>query len=571
MTTVEVHQPENQDAAESSTRSMDLELNGQPRDNPELSENTIVIVVMGGTGAGKSTFISLLTDQAVQVGHDLKSCTTEVGAYSFRYNDQQIVYVVDTPGFDDTSRPDSEILQEIAFFLSAIYVKKVRLAGLIYLHRITDTRVSGSSLKNMQVFQRLCGERAFPSVILVTTMWAALEAIEDGGEIGRQRCNQLRRPEFWGEMLQRESIMMEHDGSVGSARSIVSKLVEKKYSAVLDIQVQMVNENRSLDETEAGRYLQKDFLEARKRYEEDLAEFQESMEQALAEKDTETMDLIKKEREAAESRMAKLQNNNAKLKVSLGQLATRVTTEYHSRVSNFEPSPAAISDSAFEPRKRYEKDLAEFQESMEQTVAEKDAEIVDLIKKEREAAKSRMAKLQNDNAQLKVSLDQLATRVMAEYRSRVSNFEPSPATISDSAFEPRMEALEKELVQVKNELQECQRAYIHDIRQQRMISEHQAAANAQQERMKAQERENDFINKQRDIEECMKSQARQLASINSDIEEWYARERKRNKHRSWMSARGFIKYLMGAFNDGEDENDHSTHRRHSHRTPSRRN
>jgi ABC-type transport system involved in cytochrome bd biosynthesis fused ATPase/permease subunit len=32
------------------------------------------VAVMGVTGAGKSTFISLLSDQDVNIGHDLESC-----------------------------------------------------------------------------------------------------------------------------------------------------------------------------------------------------------------------------------------------------------------------------------------------------------------------------------------------------------------------------------------------------------------------------------------------------------------------------------------------------------------
>ncbi|KAL6821263.1 P-loop containing nucleoside triphosphate hydrolase protein [Trichoderma camerunense] len=318
--TLKLRQPENQGVVDSSTTPMDLEPNERLRDNPGFSEDSVAIVVMGGTGAGKSTFVSLLTDEQVEIGHDLKSCTAET------------IHIIDTPGFDDTNRPDSEILQEIALFLAALYVKNVRLTGFIYLHRIADTRISGSSLKNLNIFQKLCGEKAFPYVILATTMWSALDAVENRDETGRQRCMQLQRPEFWGDMLQKGSIMMKHDGSRDSANAIVSKLMRQG----------------------AGLYLQKNFREARERFEKDLAEFQESIEQALAEKDAEAVDVIKKEREAAESRMAKLQNDNAHLHLSLGQLAAQVAARFQSRLPNVElnvePSLATIPDAALEPR-----------------------------------------------------------------------------------------------------------------------------------------------------------------------------------------------------------------------------
>ncbi|KAL6788570.1 P-loop containing nucleoside triphosphate hydrolase protein [Trichoderma sp. SZMC 28012] len=350
MTAIKSHPPGNYGVVDSSARPMDLKPNEQLRDNPGSSEDSVAIVVMGGTGAGKSTFVSLLTDQEVKIGHDLKSCTTEVGVYSFHYNNRQTVHIIDTPGFDDTNRPDSEILQEIALFLAALYANNVRLAGLIYLHRITDTRVSGSSLKNLNIFQKLCGEKAFPYVILATTMWSALDAAENGDETGRQRCNQLQRPEFWGDMLQKGSTMKKHDGSKESAYAIVSELVKKEAHVVLEIQTEMKDQNLTLDETGAGLYLQKNFREARERYEKDLAEYQESIEQALAEKDAEAVDVITKEREAAESRMAKLQHDNARLHLSLGQLAAQRATHFHSRLPNVEAPSATVRDTSLEPR-----------------------------------------------------------------------------------------------------------------------------------------------------------------------------------------------------------------------------
>jgi ABC-type transport system involved in cytochrome bd biosynthesis fused ATPase/permease subunit len=43
-------------------------------DKPFNSDDDIVIAIMGVTGSGKSTFISLLAEQSVQVGHSLTSC-----------------------------------------------------------------------------------------------------------------------------------------------------------------------------------------------------------------------------------------------------------------------------------------------------------------------------------------------------------------------------------------------------------------------------------------------------------------------------------------------------------------
>ncbi|KAK4133945.1 P-loop containing nucleoside triphosphate hydrolase protein [Trichocladium antarcticum] len=290
-------------------------------DVASLSDDDIVIAVMGVTGSGKSTFISLLAAQSVRVGHSLASCTADIGIYSFSHGDRT-VHLIDTPGFDDTSRSDTEILKEIAFFLAALYARKVQLAGIIHLHRITDPRIQGSALKSLHIFQQLCGERGLASVVLATTMWAGLDATDAGRQTGQQRLQDLQKPEFWGGMLQHGSRIARHDGTAASARAIVASLLADATSgAVLDIQVQLVDERRTLDDTAAGQLVQAEMRAARRRFEADLREYQAGMELALQQQDRATLELLRREREDAERRAARLSADSGRLRVSLQELA----------------------------------------------------------------------------------------------------------------------------------------------------------------------------------------------------------------------------------------------------------
>ena len=100
-----LHQNSSRDSVSSTSR--------QPQ-----SDEDVVIVVMGMAGSGKSTFINLLADEKVKVGHSLQSCTSEVQVASFSTRFGRPGYLIDTPGFDDTNRCDTEILKEIAAFLT---------------------------------------------------------------------------------------------------------------------------------------------------------------------------------------------------------------------------------------------------------------------------------------------------------------------------------------------------------------------------------------------------------------------------------------------------------------------
>lgn len=85
------------------------------------------------------------------------------------------VWLLDTPGFDDTTRLDSVVVKDIAYWLTGAYTKKVQLAGILYLHRITNVRMQSSALRNLRLFNELCGSNNLKSVVLATTHWTHQE------------------------------------------------------------------------------------------------------------------------------------------------------------------------------------------------------------------------------------------------------------------------------------------------------------------------------------------------------------------------------------------------------------
>ena len=90
---------------------------------------------MGATGSGKTSvsgmysaaiarnllgcpqFINLASGSSLRVGMGLESCTAEVKLADVFTLDGRPVTLIDTPGFDDTTKSDAEILKMIAAFL----------------------------------------------------------------------------------------------------------------------------------------------------------------------------------------------------------------------------------------------------------------------------------------------------------------------------------------------------------------------------------------------------------------------------------------------------------------------
>ncbi|KAF9004204.1 P-loop containing nucleoside triphosphate hydrolase protein [Cyathus striatus] len=233
--------------------------NGKPND--------MVIVVMGPTGVGKSTFINTFFDEDVTtVGHDLKSCTSNL-KHIIRphpFEPYRRIVVVDTPGFDDTYLDDAEILRRILVWLATSYTSDMKLAGVIYLHDISKNRMLGTTLKNLYVFQKLCGDQALSSVVLATTKWSKLT----DSSTGDARLDQLKT-DFWKEMIEGGSEVFKFDKTRESAQEMVNYLLRPHHLDydVLKLQEELVDLQKIIPETDAGmqlRYTLRQFVKMSK-------------------------------------------------------------------------------------------------------------------------------------------------------------------------------------------------------------------------------------------------------------------------------------------------------------------
>ena len=227
--------------------------------------------------------------------------TKDITAYSVFLNEKR-VYLIDTPGFDDTERSDTEVLIDLAIWLSASYQHRLKLTGILYLHRITEVRLRGSSLKNLRIFRKLCGNDSLSSVSLVTTMWDKVDL-----KMGTEREKDLvSRDDLWGFMVGRGSSIYRHNGSEKSAWSIISRTVQTQKTTVLQIQKELMEEGKALSETQACRELIKDLDKIQYRHLEELKILQQEKETALAEKDDQFVQSIALERLNTESKLRKI-------------------------------------------------------------------------------------------------------------------------------------------------------------------------------------------------------------------------------------------------------------------------
>ncbi|KAK5200138.1 hypothetical protein LTR99_004936 [Exophiala xenobiotica] len=291
---------------------------------PEITPDDTIIALMGMTGVGKSSFISLFTNEKVPIGNDLESCTEICSIYPATIpGTSEKFWLVDTPGFDDSRKTDYEILRELSSWLVKSYQEHIRLKGIVYLHRILDVRLGGTGMRNLRMFKKLVGEENLSSIVLATTFWEHTDP-----NVGEKRENQLRvNEEFWGKMVARGSRMFRHDKDVVSGTEILNYLFGLEGKPKYDIQVDMVDKKKALDETAAGAEVQSQVDKLRQEYEKRLDDYKKEMEQAIKDQDIASQNEIRELRKEHEDWLARLEDEKNKAHAKADELWRQRETE----------------------------------------------------------------------------------------------------------------------------------------------------------------------------------------------------------------------------------------------------
>jgi len=284
--------------------------------------NPCLIAVMGCTGAGKSSFIGLVTGASnVQVGHNLMSETSEVACHSFSHRGRTIT-LVDTPGFDDSDLSDRDILMKLLAWLKQRYDAGQKLSGILYLHRIDAPRMQGSALRNFGTFKQLCGEGFYRNVMLGTTCWDLLVG-SDGERTGSQRESQLRdRGGFWHPMVAKGSEVRRIPRERDAARNLVLELAERAPSFVQS-QSEMGQMGMRMDQVSAVKTIDVDLERLRAENERARREQQEAFERAQRAREQRARAEMERERKRQEEVLRREEEKRQKILQEQRELEAR--------------------------------------------------------------------------------------------------------------------------------------------------------------------------------------------------------------------------------------------------------
>ncbi|KAF4534690.1 uncharacterized protein LTHEOB_12878 [Lasiodiplodia theobromae] len=241
------------------------------------------------------------------IGHALESCTKDVESYDMEL-DGETVRLIDTPGFDDTYRSDTDILELLANWLQTNYFKGVMLTGVILLQPINANRIQGSERKRLRLFEKICGPEVFSKVVIATTMWDEIRCPEDA----MQRMEMRTVSEgIWGQMVGSGARVERHDDNQESARRIVSMLCGESKPLELLMQKELLHNGGALVKTSAGIQLNSELDEMNRKLRVEL----EGLQQEQKKQGREVMALVE-ERKALDLKLRNIEQEKERLETS---------------------------------------------------------------------------------------------------------------------------------------------------------------------------------------------------------------------------------------------------------------
>lgn len=221
-------------------------------------------------------------------------------------------FLIDTPGFDDTHRSDSDILQAIASCLADLYEglifdgQEIHLSGIIFVHAINEPRMTGAMMTNLKMLHHIVGKNNWKNLTFVTSKW-----VKEDPNVAANRESELKSdPDFWKGALVAGAKISRFGDSQRSALDVLSR-VTAGGTFVPQLTKEYAIDGIELCKTTAGRAIDEQLAKARDKHEVDLAALRQRLNSARQARDAQAA--------------SQLRTLEAQLKVlddELGQLRT---------------------------------------------------------------------------------------------------------------------------------------------------------------------------------------------------------------------------------------------------------
>lgn len=132
--------------------------------------NEKVVVLLGLTGAGKSSFINgIVGRNECEIGDETKSCTKKLQMVNF-LKDGINYYFIDTPGFDDANLKEEEIIKILNELKNY-----PRICSILICLKYNDTKLSNSVMNVLKHIMKIFPDKDFWEHTSIIRTWCQMD------------------------------------------------------------------------------------------------------------------------------------------------------------------------------------------------------------------------------------------------------------------------------------------------------------------------------------------------------------------------------------------------------------
>lgn len=177
------------------------------------------------------------------------------------------------------------------------------------MHRITDNRMTGTVSKNLDMFGRLCGDRAAKRVRMVTTMW---DKAKDRN-VAETRASELEN-KFWKPLIDEGARHHRFRNTRESAWNIIHDATGNPEALLL--QEELVDTEMRLNETIAGKAL---YSQYQKCFQTQKETMKQLLDEAKMQQDPAMARELQGEHKRIKALLEKMREEMEKLKIPLAR------------------------------------------------------------------------------------------------------------------------------------------------------------------------------------------------------------------------------------------------------------
>ncbi|KAM5367533.1 hypothetical protein ACJA88_011500 [Fusarium oxysporum] len=138
--------------------------------DPETLQNCKIILVIGPTGAGKTSLLKLLTGENLVLGHKLDHGTALPTQIRGTINDESFLFI-DSPGFGHATFKPGVVKKQIHSMLGYFTRELGGIHGILYIHDILTEREVPGMQEATEFLRELAAHDFKPHITFITTKW----------------------------------------------------------------------------------------------------------------------------------------------------------------------------------------------------------------------------------------------------------------------------------------------------------------------------------------------------------------------------------------------------------------